>query len=143
MKYSCLILLATLVGTVSIANNNIAADAAPIARILAPQPLAHVASLQTSTRLKRRHIHKHSHTSKRLLNERAIKPPSGLDFLSSVSDDVVPFPAAASELRFERNGRPVSRTAPSVYGRFVMDERDDDAGNELLDTEFRLTDDEF
>ncbi|KAF9362188.1 hypothetical protein BGX34_006642 [Mortierella sp. NVP85] len=141
MKYSCLILLATFVGTVSIVNNNIAADAAPIARILAPQPVAHMTSAQTPTRLKRRHIHKHS--SKRLLNERANKPPSALDFLSSVSDDVVPFPAAASELRFERNGRPASRTAPSVYGRFVMDERDDDAGNELLDTEFRLIDDEF
>jgi hypothetical protein len=131
MKYSCLALLATLVGTVSVLNNNIVAEAAPISRILAshsasaPAPaFAHSPSGESHTKshLRRRHMRHNHPRPKRSLSKRA-KQPSELDYLlSSASHGIVPIPAAASEY------------LPND-GHVVLDPQDDDAGNELLDTE--------
>ncbi|KAI8355922.1 hypothetical protein B0O80DRAFT_448305, partial [Mortierella sp. GBAus27b] len=136
MKYSCLALLATLVGTVSVLNNNIVAEAAPISRILAshsasaPAPaFAHSLSGESHTKshVHRRHMRHNHPRPKRSFSKRA-KQPSELDYLlSTLPHDIVPIPAAASEY--------LPRTRSPNDGHVVLDPQDDDAGNELLDTE--------
>ncbi|KAF9982384.1 hypothetical protein BGZ65_002931, partial [Modicella reniformis] len=149
MKHSVLILLATLVGTVSILNtNNNAAEAAPISRILSShQPvLAQVlaparaqAPSSGNPQIKSRsHRHRHQSRASSSLNIRT-KQLSELErLLSSLPNDgIVPIPAAASESLpwLQRTGRSAFRRASFMHGHAVLDERDDDAGNEMLDTE--------
>ncbi|KAF9114517.1 hypothetical protein BGX27_010574 [Mortierella sp. AM989] len=127
---SDLVLLLTIVGA-SLLSNNVAIDAAPVHRLLSKQQPSQQPSPAGRTQIKpQSYTASSSSSSSRTPSRRhpVFKSLGIHNVLPAAHNNPSPW-------YFNSDRRPRSYSAHSLEGHAVLDEEDDDAGNELLDTE--------